>query len=154
MRLILSWVVGIALLFFGIWFEMYITKVLGVVSYVEYAETITVNHGRYYETEEDGHRTNIGMFFLYLTFLIAIRGGMAVNTGKINAGFSKTDNFKLFMIGIGLLLYGIVGQIIFYIFNWTGVVVNLLNLGLGLAIGYLCYKFYIIIIERTENFKN
>ena len=131
MRLFFSWVVGIILLFFGTWFEMYITKVLGVTTYVEYAETIIVNYGPHAETESDGHRTNLGMFFMYLIFLIAIRGGMAVNTGKINAGVSKTDNFKLLMIGIGLLLYGIIGQIIFYVFSWTGILANLLNLGLG-----------------------
>ena len=47
--------------------------------------------------------------------------------GKINADVSKKGNFQLLLIGCALLLYGLVGHIIFFVFNLEGILSNLIT---------------------------
>ena len=105
MRKFISWIIGILLFFLMIMLQDFLSGLLGFATYVEYDETVYISH-RFYDDEVDGHSTVIGLFFLYLSFLVAIRGGMAVFIGKINADVSKKDNFILLLIGIGLLKGG------------------------------------------------
>ena len=78
---------------------------------------------------------------------------MVVNTGKINADVSKKANFQLLLIGCALLLYGLVGHTIFFVFNLEGILSNLIDTGLGIGIAYLCYEYYKKNVEKFDDKK-
>tara|TARA_B110000027_G_C15960689_1_gene229776 strand:+ start:130 stop:600 length:471 start_codon:yes stop_codon:yes gene_type:complete len=151
MRIYIAWFVGIGLFLLTLILTDLLAKFIGFTTYIDYGETITVTRNRYYDEEVSGHTTSIGIFFMFLSYAIAIRGGMAVNSGKINGNISKKGNFQLLIIGCALLLYGLVGHLIFFIFDLSGFLANLTDLGLGIGIAYLCYNYY---QKRAEGFDN
>ena len=148
MRIFIAWIIGISLFVLMTLLTDFLSQLIGFTSYVDYGETISVTRNRYYDEEISGHTTSIGFFFMFISFVIAIRGGMAVNTGKINADVSKKGNFQLLLIGCALLLYGLVGHIIFFVFNLEGILSNLIDTGLGIGIAYLCYEYYKKNVEK------
>lgn len=150
MRVFVSWIVGIILLILMNLLQDFLSGLWGFTTYVDYGETIIISN-RYYDDEVDGHRTGIGLFFMYLSFLVAIRGGMAVYRGHINAYVSQKDNFQLLMIGIGLLIYGISNQIIYFVLDLHSGFSYLLDGVIGISIFYACYKFYIAKIGAIDN---
>lgn len=127
----------------------FLSSLWGFTTYIDYGETIIISN-RYYDEEVDGHRTGIGLFFMYLSFLVAIRGGMAVYRGHINAYVSQKDNFQLLMIGIGLLIYGISNQIIYFVLDLHTGLSYILDAGIGIGVCYGCFKFYIAKIEPIK----
>tara|TARA_B110000467_G_C18076793_1_gene344433 strand:+ start:132 stop:599 length:468 start_codon:yes stop_codon:yes gene_type:complete len=153
MRIFIAWIIGISLFVLMTLLTDFLSQLIGFTSYVDYGETISVTRNRYYDEEISGHTTSIGFFFMFISFVIAIRGGMAVNTGKINADVSKKGNFQLLLIGCALLLYGLVGHIIFFVFNLEGILSNLIDTGLGIGIAYLCYEYYKKNVEKFDDKK-
>ena len=149
MRLIISWVVGILLFILMFMLQEFLGDKLGITTYVDYGETVIVSN-RYYEEEFEGQYTVIGWFFGYLSFVVAIRGGMAVFYGKINANVSKKDNFILLLIGVGLLIYGILNQLIYFVFDFNSRFLFFLDTAVAIGIGYACYKFYKFMINKIE----
>ena len=149
MRIYIAWFVGILLLFLMILLTDTLSQLLGFTTYIDYGETITVQRNRYYDEEISGHHTSIGIFFIFISFVVAIRGGMAVNLGKINGGVSKKNNFQPLLIGCALLLYGLVGHLIFSVFSFEGFLANLVDTFLGIGIAYLCYEYY---IKKADKF--
>ena len=151
MRYFFSWVVGIIIFILMLAVEDFLRGVMGLTTYIDYGETIIIEH-RYYEEEVDGHYTGIGYFFKYIALWVAIRGGMAIYDGRLNdgligrlnAGVSNKDNFIQFMVGVFLLIYGITNQLIYFVFELTpSFFVGLLDSTIGIGIGYLCYQYYI-----------
>tara|TARA_B110000114_G_C14804598_1_gene282200 strand:+ start:115 stop:582 length:468 start_codon:yes stop_codon:yes gene_type:complete len=153
MRIFIAWIIGISLFVLMTLLTDFLSQLIGFTSYVDYGETISVTRNRYYDEEISGHTTSIGFFFMFISFVIAIRGGMAVNTGKINADVSKKTNFQLLLIGCALLLYGLVGHTIFFVFNLEGILSNLIDTGLGIGIAYLCYEYYKKNVEKFDDKK-
>ena len=149
MRVFVSWVVGIIILIFMNFLQDFLSGLWGFTTYVDYGETIIISN-RYYDEEVNGHRTGIGLFFMYLSFLVAIRGGMAVYLGHINAYVSPKVNFQLLMIGIGLLIYGISNQIIYFVLDLHSGFSYILDAVIGISILYVCYKFYISRIDAMD----
>ena len=150
MRIYLAWIVGIGLFCLTILLTDFLANFLGFTTYIDYGETIIVNRNRYYEEEISGHHTSMGIFFMFLSYVIAIRGGMAVNSGKISGNVSKKGNFQLLIIGSALLLYGLGGHLFFFIFNFTGFFAKLIDIGLGVGIAYLSYNYYQKNVEKFD----
>ena len=118
-----------------------IASVLGIVTYVDYGETVIVSN-RYYDEEIDGATTGFGHFFMVLTFATAIRVGMAVSAGKLSGNVSWNGNFMLVVILIALLIYGITNQIIYEVLELHHKISGLLDLLLGAGIAYCAYKYF------------
>ena len=153
MRLFISLVTGILLGSLMIMLENFLSGLLGFPTYVDYGGTVFIENF-YYDELVDGHSTGLGWFFIYLTFLVAIRGGMAVFYGKINANVSKKNNFILFLIGIGLLTYGVLYQLIYFVFNLNSVFSYVLHIAIVISVGYACYIFYNIKIDKMKKADN
>ena len=149
MKVYVAWIVGIFLLALMTLLTEFLSQFIGFTTYVDYGEAITVSRGRYYEEEISGHTTAIGIFFMFVSWAVAIRGGMAVNTGKISGDVSKKGNFQLLLVGCALLLYGLIGHLIFFVFNLEGFLATLIDTGLGIGVAYLCYDFY---VKKAKNF--
>tara|TARA_B100000963_G_C22435301_1_gene584039 strand:+ start:384 stop:839 length:456 start_codon:yes stop_codon:yes gene_type:complete len=150
MRLFISWIVGILLFFLMNLLEDYLSTLFGFTTFIEYGETVFFSN-RYYEEESDGYFTGLGYFFMYLEFLVAIRGGMAVFHGEINAGVSKKDNLTLLLIGGGLLTWAISSEFLYLFLNSDSSVLSILKTLIGLYIFYVCYKIY---NKKIINFKD
>ena len=153
MRIFIAWIVGIGLFILTIILSDLLAKYIGFTTYIDYGETITVTRNRYYDEEISGHHTSMGIFFMFLSYSIAIRGGMAVNSGKLSGNVSKKGNFQLLVVGSALLLYGLGGHLFFFIFNLSGFFAKLIDIGLGVGIAYLSYNYYQQRIEKFDNKK-
>ena len=154
MRIFIAWIVGIGLFILTIILSDLLAKYIGFTTYIDYGETITVTRNRYYDEEISGHHTSMGIFFMFLSYSIAIRGGMAVNSGKLSGNVSKKGNFQLLVFGSALLLYGLGGHLFFFIFNLSGFFAKLIDIGLGVGIAYLSYNYYEQRVEKFDNKKN
>ena len=153
MRIFIAWIVGIGLFILTIILSDLLAKYIGFTTYIDYGETITVTRNRYYDEEISGHHTSMGIFFMFLSYSIAIRGGMAVNSGKLSGNVSKKGNFQLLVFGSALLLYGLGGHLFFFIFNLSGFFAKLIDIGLGVGIAYLSYNYYQQRVEKFDNKK-
>lgn len=137
-----AWIVGIAS-----WMAIstvlnIIMSKMGIPTYIDFGETITIEH-RYYEEEKDGDFTAIGTALNILAVMAAARIGMAIHEGKIGGGVSKKGNIDFFAWVGGIILYGIQGAIFFPIFEDTKsdfllVLLNIINLAIVVGIFFLC----------------
>ena len=116
MRMFFAWSLGIMTFILMTVVTEEIASALGIVTYVDYGETIIVSN-RYYDEEIDGASTGFGHFFTFLTFAAAIRVGMAVSSGKLSGNVSW-NGFMLAVISLALLIYGITNQIIYEVLNF------------------------------------
>ena len=140
-----SWIVGFVLLIFIFFLTDELSDLLGITTYIDYGETFIISN-RYYDEEVDGHSTALGHFFMVLSFSVAIRGGMAVYTKTLNGGVSDLGNMQLLIILIGLLLYGILNQILFFSFDLPSIEKKTLDIIFSIGIIYFGYKKY----KQTE----
>ena len=118
-----------------------ISEAIGVTTYVDYGETVVI-YNRYYDEEVEGHSTGLGYFLMFITFALAIRGGLAVYTGKLNGGITPTGNLALLTWTVGLFVYGIIDQVIFFSLNLPEIVANIINIVSAAGIGFFAYSFY------------
>lgn len=114
---------------------------LGLVTYVDYGETVIVSN-RYYDEEVDGATVGFGHFFTVLTFAVAIRVGMAVSAGKLSGNVSWNGNFMLLIILVALLMYGVTNHIIYEILDIHHKLSGPLDLLFGAGIVYCAYNFF------------
>jgi hypothetical protein len=147
MRLVLSWFLGFLTLLLMYFLIELLRNALGLVSYVDYGETIIISH-RYYDEEVDGHFTGIGWFFNYIAWLVAIRVGMGIHDGEIINNVSRKNNLIILIVGSGLLIYGISNQIIYFVLKFSpGYLTSAIDGVILLAIGYVCYQY----IQKIES---
>jgi hypothetical protein len=138
---ILPWLTAAILLYIMVIGTTEISKVLGITTTIYYDEPITVSN-RYYEEEVYSDLTGFGLFFGFLSFAVAFRGYMAVDTGTLNGGVSPLGNIQLLIILVSLFAHAIIEQIIVFILDIPDLLDFWLSLGCMLGIGYFAYKFY------------
>lgn len=158
-RLIAAWGAGIiSLIVIGLIFEA-IMKSFGIVSYIDFGETLTMTHGsgRYsYDTEEDGASTLVGTVSNFLSIMLAARIGMAVYSGNLGGGVSKAGNIIFLAWLYGLTALGVGGAILFSLFHssqsdFLNIVGNLLELGLAGGIFYYGRGWMTTEIQKIED---
>ena len=139
--MVFAWVVGFILLFLMTFITNEITSYFGITTFIEYDEPI-VTSNRYYEEEVDGHNTGLGFSLMILSFAVAIRGGMAVDTRTLSGGVSVLGNYLLGIFIIGLLFHGIIHQILYFILDLPSFLRIFLEAIFAIGIFYFGYKIY------------
>jgi hypothetical protein len=76
-RWVVAWSAGILVFLFGVIGQEIISSDLGLVGYIDFGETIVIEH-RYYERENDGAYTWFGWATMILIAMFSARIGMAV----------------------------------------------------------------------------
>jgi hypothetical protein len=140
-RKVLSWLLGIALFVFMTFTTSEISKSLGITTYIDYGETITISH-RLYDEDRDGHQTGFGWFFILLSISVAIRGGMAFYTKTLSGGVSTLGNTQLSIVLGGVLAYGVTNQIIYFVLELNSFFGTLLDAASAIGILYLGFTIY------------
>jgi len=149
LKIALSWVIGIvSLVLISKCFNILLQSI-GVPSYIDFGETITVTRGsgRYsYDEDIDGYFTTAGAVFNFLSLMLAVRIGMSVYSQTINDGVSKKGNIDFIAWATGLAIFGAVAAILFKIFNssnsaFLNFLGNILELCAVGIIFYFCKKW-------------
>lgn len=122
LRKIAAWVTGIIFWILVSKIASVILRSIGVTAYVDFGETHTITYGsgRYsYEDEVSGAFTAAGYAINFLTLMFAVRIGMAIYHKNINGGISPKGNIDFLVWAAGIALYGVVGSIIYAVFQDT-----------------------------------
>jgi hypothetical protein len=105
--------------FFGLYISLDLTAgLLGVPTYIDYGETITVTRGsgRYsYDEDVSGSTTDVGMFILALSGMLAWRIFHWIKSGNLNGNIpSKSHTTWLYWL-LGMTAYILITTPIWYI---------------------------------------
>jgi len=119
---------------------------LGITTYVDFGETVTVRYGAgptAYEEEKDGDFTAVGTALNIIAMMFAARIGMAIYEGRLDGGVSKKGNVDFIAWLIGIVLFGIQGAIFFPLFKDTEstiltILLHIVNLAIVIAIFLFC----------------
>ena len=140
-----AWVFGIALSGAVFLLLTELANLYGFVTYIDYGQTIVIEH-RYYDETKDGDYTSIGTFIMFLATALGIRGGMAVFKGSLNGGVSRLGNIQLATILICFLLYAVIEEVIWFLFDDASyplvIVPRVLSIASLVGIGFVGYRFY------------
>ena len=120
LKIALAWIIGILSWITIAKFFNILLQIIDVPTYIDFGETITITHrfgSESYDEDIDGEYTTIGTAFNFLSLMIAIRIGLAINSWQLNGGISKKGNIDFIAWAGGIAIYGIVMTIIFKIFS-------------------------------------
>lgn len=157
-RLWSAWIIGIiSWLVITTLLETILHKI-GVTTYIDFGEWIVVSH-REYEEEINGAFTTAGASAKILATMFAARIGLAIYAKKLDGGVSKKGNIIFIAWAAGLTLYGIIGAIIFYLFeDVTGtfflVILRVIDLAFAIGIFLLMKHWIVKKIEQIGKEKN
>ena len=149
MRTFLAWVVGIAAFGFFTLLLSEGAKLIGVPTYIDFGETITVTHGfgrNKWDTEESGASTRLGFSINIIAFVLGIWLGGSVYTGTLIEDASNEGRRSVISFLIFFSVYGIGGAILWTMFGRAdgalGIVSNVLELTIAAVAFLLARKAY------------
>jgi len=148
-KTVVAWTIGIVSCVVIVKFFNILLQSIGVPTYIDFGETITVTLGsgrESYDEDINGEFTTVGTAFNFLSLMFAARIGMAVHSRRLNGGVSKKGNIDFIVWTVGIAIFGIMGAILFKIFNssdsnFLNILKNILELTIGAAIFYFCKKW-------------
>jgi hypothetical protein len=132
-------IISFALIYFGL---DTIADTLGVPTYIDFGETVTVTRGsgRYsYDEDIDGESTDVGMFILIASIMLAWRIYHWVVSGKFNGNISKESHTTWLFWLVGMTAYILVTTPIWQI-DMPGILQRIIVLGCGAGIAWFTYN--------------
>lgn len=141
MKTAFGWIVGIVVCAALMWAGSILLKLIGVPTYIDFGETITVTRGggRYsYEEELDGASTAIGSSINFIAILIGMYAGVRAAGNPV----TPTSYLQGKAVICGLAIYGVGGAILFKLFPDDNFLSNLIN-NAG-QLGLLAASFFVM----------
>ena len=121
-----------------------VAHLFGLSTYVDYGETIFIDHG-IWDEERDGHHTGIGWFLIVISIVVVVRSVMAISAGNLNGGVSRLGNLQLGVWIVCFLIFVIIEAVIYFFvdnYGFPSILGNILILGSMIGIAYLGLIFY------------
>jgi hypothetical protein len=136
--------VAISVLAFGIFYFCmdFAADSLGVPTYIDFGETITVTRGsgRYsYDEDIDGTSTDVGVFILIASIMLAWRVYHLVISGKISGNISVESHITWLYWLLGMSAYILVTTPLWQI-EMPGFIQRIAVLALGAGVAWFFYK--------------
>lgn len=147
--------VAISILAFGIFYFCmdFVADTLGVPTYIDFAETITVTRGsgRYsYDEDIDGTSTDVGMFILIASIMLAWRVYYWVISGKMSGNIPVERHITWLYWLLGMFTYILVTTPLWH-FQMPGFIQRIAVLAIGAGVAWFFYKKHSEAICRVRS---
>jgi hypothetical protein len=129
---------------------------IGVPTYIDFGETITVTRGSYrysYEDDIDGESTDVGIFIMIASIMLAWRIYHWLLTGKINGEISRESHITWIHWLLGMTAYILITTPIWHI-NMPSFLQRITVLGCGAGIAWLASNMHAKAITRIKSSNN
>lgn len=114
LRRIAAWIAGIISFFLFMTFFDAILSLFDIPVLIEFDEPVTKVYGRYQE-EVDSDLTSTGTAFMFLSLILALRIGLAIDAKELRGGITQEENIDLATWSYGLAVLGVSSSIFFCI---------------------------------------
>lgn len=136
--------IGVSILVFvALYFGLdALANILGIPTYIDFGETITVTRGggrSSYDEEIDGQTTDVGLYILIASAMLAWRAFHWVVSGKPGGNLKREHRITWFHWFTGLTVYVVITTTIWHI-DIPAILQRLLVLGVGVGIAVFFYK--------------
>lgn len=142
-----------ALIYFGL---DAVADFLGVPTYIDFGETVTVTRGsgRYsYEEDIDGESTDVGIYILIVSIMLAWRVYHWVISGNIKGDLSKESHTTWFYWLGGITTYILVATPVWYI-DMPAIMQRIVVLVCGAGIAWFLYNKHDEAIRKIRDEQN
>lgn len=143
-------IITFGLIYFGL---DSIADVLGVPTYIDFGETITVTRGsgRYsYDEDISGESTDVGIFIMIASIMLAWRIYHWVISGNIKGNISKESHYTWLFWIMGMTAYILLTTPIWKI-DMPVVLQRIIVLACGAGIAWFFYNKHSEVIQKMRN---
>lgn len=116
-RKILAWTIGISSTLVLIVTFDHLLKAIGVTTWVEFSESVTIRYGSGAENEIDSAFTSPSQAFHLLSIMMGVRVGMAIFYKSLNGGLTSKQQIEYNVWFLSILTYAIVTTLLALFFG-------------------------------------
>lgn len=143
-------IVSFGLIYFGL---DTVADTLGVPTYIDFGETVSVTRGsgRYsYDEEIDGESTDVGIFIMIASIMLAWRVYHWVISGKVHGNIKRESHITWLFWLLGMTAYVLVTTPIWKI-DMPSMLQRIIVLGCGAGIAWFAYHKHAEVIEKMQS---